>query len=865
MSSSIEIVQDFIESKKAVFQGDLKQQSGFRITRRYSDLMDRFIRALFSAAGFSENFREIQDEGLAIMALGSYGRRELCYGSDVDLLVLHKGRLSPEMDRVIPKALYPLWDAKLEVGHSVLTVHECVRLAIQDFRFLTSILDARFLLGSRPFYRLFKEALRSKVDREKGSLLKQLLVHQEKRKERYSDEGYFIEPDIKEGPGGLRDIHMMSWIARIYFKSDHLYKIRRFPVFSHFRSDRLGYSKGFLFKVRNRLHLLTERKEDRLLIPLQQEISHYLGYKDSPLMTGAERFMRDIYQHLNRIRYGREEFFEKALDLIDPRPFEYINETLPPMFRVMKGKIVLEDDGLLKADPLLIIKGIVEANRRGLFLGSGFIWEASKIIRTNGKRLLNQAGSVDLFLDFILKPANPEIFRLSLEIGLLTLFIPEFKRIRNRVQFGFYHMETVDLHSLKTLEVLNRIGAGGYDNRWPLFKAIFKELEHPEWLYLAGLLHDIGKGYLGDHSVKGADLAPRILKRLAVEEEALEMIPFLIRHHLLLIHASQKRDLNDEKTSVQVAQTVKNPEILKHVFLLTIADSLATGPMASSDWKIMLIIELFFKVKHILERGVLASPDATNRIQEVKGRLCEHLKPHFPEESILSLLDQVSARYFVSVPLDVIMKHVHLALTMGTQRLAMVLEKLRDAPVTRVILCTYDKPGLFSKMVGVFTINNIKVLSANIFTLKNGLAFDVYEVTNPLDIYRESERWDKIQREILLALDDGLSLDNLVQQKRQTVFASHKDWSFWGKRVRLDNSVSDFFTVIEVSSGDRAGLLFELAKAIFSLDLDIRFAKVNGDREKMSGVFYICDAEGQKVYEEDQIKKIEAELMNVIK
>ncbi|MEW5910887.1 MAG: HD domain-containing protein, partial [Thermodesulfobacteriota bacterium] len=377
------------------------------------------------------------------------------------------------------------------------------------------------------------------------------------RKEKYSDASYFTEPDIKEGPGGLRDLHMMSWMARIYFKSDRLYRIRRFPVFSHFRLEQLGYSKWFLIKVRNRLHLMSERKEDRLLIPFQQEISRDLGYKDGPLMTGPEKFMRDIYRHLNRIRYGRAEFLAKALDLIDPRPFESIADPLPPEFRVTKGNIVLAAEGRLKENPLLILRGFEEANRRGLFLGSGFIWEAGKILSANGKGLLDQPGSWEMFLRFILKPVNPEIFRIALEIDLLTLFIPEFKRIRNLVQFGFYHMATVDLHSLKTLEVLNRIGEGGYDDRWPLFKEIFKELQHPEWLFLAGLLHDIGKGYPGDHSVKGAALAPRILKRLGVKEEAMDKVPLLIRDHLLLIHASQKRDLNDEKTSVQIAQIIK--------------------------------------------------------------------------------------------------------------------------------------------------------------------------------------------------------------------------------------------------------------------------------------------------------------------
>lgn len=827
--------------------------------------MDRFIRSLFLAQGGSEKASEILQEGVAVTALGSYGRKEICLGSDVDLLIIHRDRLSPEMIEIISRILHCLWDAKLDVGHAVLTVQECNRLAMSDFRFLTSVLDARFLMGSRSFYRLFQAAFWSKIEREKDAILKQFLIHREKRQEKYSHEEYFVEPDIKEGLGGLRDLHFMTWMAKIFFATKSLREIKRFPVFFHFSLDRLHNSESFLLKVRNHLHFLAGgRREDRLLLSYQKRISESLAYHEGTNNAGPEKFMRHVHFHLNRIRYGSEEFFTKAMDIIDPRSIEPSPDKLPPEFQVLRGNIILAREGEVAQNPLLILKGFEEANRRGLLLGSGFIWEAGKSIVEQGKALLAIPEANSIFINLLLKPENPKILRLALEIGLITLFIPEFKKIRNLAQFGYYHSETVDLHALKTLEVARDISKGRYNDRWPLFQEIFNELEHPEWLFLVGLLHDIGKGYRGDHSRKGSALIPRVLKRLGIEGEALKTIPFLVRLHLLLANTSQRRDLNDEKTSVQIAQVVGDLERLKLLFLLTVIDSLATGPMAGNDWKMMLLNELFFKVRRILSRGTLASPDATKRVEENRKALQRVLKAEFPAPEVLRLMEQVSTRYFLNAPLQDMVEHFRLALTMRKERLQWKLERLKNAPVTRVILCTYDKPGLFSKMVGLFTLHNISVLSGKIFTLKNGLAFDTYEVTNPLDPLREQEVWEKIFKDARPAIDGELPLEDLITRKVRRNVGLSTGYASQIRRVKIDNEASDFFTLIEMKGGIKTGLLYELAKEIYSLGLDIRFARINSDKEKMTGVFYVRDGSGQKIYDDLLLEKTRQGIMGVI-
>jgi [protein-PII] uridylyltransferase len=864
LDSSQQIVESFLESRRDLIEKDLKKSSGFRTTYRYADLTDRFIRSLFLEAGLADKIREGRKDVFAVMALGSYGRRELCFGSDVDLMIVHQGRLSPEMNRIIPRAIYPLWDAKLDVGHSIQTVQECIRLSRNDFRVLTSVMDARFILGSRAFFRLFEVAFWSRIDREKDSLLSQFLIHQKKKDEKYGSEDYFVEPDIKDGPGGLRDLHFMAWMARIYFNCKRLSHIRRFAVFSHFGLDKLSHSKGFLLKVRNHLHVLAGRKEDRLLIPLQKELSTILGYKDGPHDRDPEKFLKDLYLHINRIRYGYEEFQVKALDIINPLPLETAPQDLPTEFRVTKGNIVLKEEGLLKENPLLVLEALHEANRRGLFVGSGFIWDARKKITKEGKKIAVLKEAKKLFLEMILQPANPKIIRLALEMGVISLFIPEFKRIRNLAQFGFYHVRTVDLHSLRTLEVIHEISIGVHKSKWPLFLQVFNELKNTELLFLAALLHDIGKGYRGDHSKKGAEMIPGILKRLDISGDALDIIPFLDRHHLLLARTSQQRDLGEEKTSVQIAQTIKDKDLLGMLFLLTVADSIATGPMACTDWKIMLLIELFFKVRRILERGVLATPDATEKINAQKRMASNFLVADFPEKDILNVMDQASSRYFLNTPLEDIIRHLRLVLNLGGGNFSWELQKLKDAPVTRVIQCVQDRPGLFSKMVGVFSLNDIQVLSANIFTLKNGLALDVYEVTNPLDPYQVEEKWEKIRKEILSALDETLPLDELISNKEKMTLARERYVNSETRKIDINNEASDFFTVIEFKSEEQVGFLYELAKEVFSLGLDIRFAKINSDEEKISGVLYVRDSGGQKIHGDERINEIREGLLSVL-
>ncbi len=864
MNAATESVQQFLHSRDILVQEGLERGFGIHTTRRYTDLVDRFLFRLFREAGLESPNGPDTGSSFAVLGAGSYGRRELCFGSDVDLLVIHENGLPKPLRRQIAKALYPIWDARLELGYSFLTLEELLPLLQNEFSFLTSTMDLRFILGDKDLYRSFGTRILNEMRADQSGLLDRFLHYQEKREKKYGGVDFFLEPEIKEGLGGLRDLHLMAWLSRVFLDVKRLGQIKQLPDFSHFGLSQLIYSKGFLLKIRNHLHLLCGRREDRLLIPHQRDVARTLGYNDRPYSTGPERFMRNLYFHLNRVRYGREQFMTKALDTLRPTPPDPDTDRISEEFRIHKGHVVLDGDALAEKSPLVVLRAFKEANRLGLSLGSGFTWEAQKKLVYEGKHLAAMPEARKLFLDLILEPRSPKVMRLALEIGLIGLFIPEFKRIRHLAQFGYYHVETVDLHSLSTVEILHDISRGAFDDQWPQFRKAFDNLDNPHCLYLAGLIHDIGKGYRGDHSRKGAEIVPRILERLGVPEENIRTVAFLVEHHLLLVNTSQKRDLNDEKTSVQLAQTIQHTSLLHHLFLLTVGDCFATGPTASSEWKITLLTELYSKVHKVLERGRLASPDATIRLRERKRSVYKALIRDHPKKDISSLMERASTRYFLNTPQEDIEEHFRLYLGFGDAVLRWTLTKFESAPVTQVTLCTRDRPGLFSRMVGVFTVNNLQVLSASIATLKNGFAFDIYRVTNPVDPYREKEVWENIYRDAASAIQDGTDLEERLEKKRRRQLESSQTRVDWIRKVRIDNQATDFFTCIEIAAGRREGFLYGLAKEMSALDLNIRFATVYSDREKITGVFHVRDNRGQKIHDSQRLKTIRESFLSII-
>jgi [protein-PII] uridylyltransferase len=448
------------------------------------------------------------------------------------------------------------------------------------------------------------------------------------------------------------------------------------------------------------------------------------------------------------------------------------------------------------------------------------------------------------------------------EVGFLSSFIPEFAKIRNRVQFDSYHTFPVGRHSLETVKRLKGIHA----QKEMLLLDIFLELSDPEPLFLAGLFHDIGKIGKG-HAARGAKIAHKILRRLNYSREATEEVLFLIRHHLLLVETATRRDLNDEKSVVQCARTIGNPERLRMLYLLTWADSMATGPRAWNDWIANLVLELFFKVLHILERGELATVDAAQKVQQTMDQVRKKMALHKEGVDPEPFFEVMSPRYLLATTPRDIVRHIEMVLGMREP-----LKKdaghpfsfeARENPVENCAEITFlakDRPGLFADMAGVLALNSVNILSADIYTWRDGTAVDIFKATKPLDPINPDRTWQNVRRDLERTFEGKLSLAYRLGQKRtSSVLSNHKRPSR-PPQVMVDNRSSDFFTLIEVFADDRVGLLYLITKALFDLRLDIRIAKIATKGDQTADVFYVRDLEGQKIEDEEHLKEIEEAL-----
>jgi [protein-PII] uridylyltransferase len=542
------------------------------------------------------------------------------------------------------------------------------------------------------------------------------------------------------------------------------------------------------------------------------------------------------------------------------------SQTVGGPFHIDQGEIYFPSATTFLSDPLLLLDIFVE----GLKAGRPLSLESKRLVREflylvdDSFRASERAARG--FLSILSAPNAFDALDQMLETGFLRAFIPEFEPIQDRVQFDYYHLFPVGRHLLETVRHLKRVHQEGDI----LLADIFLDLPDPEPLFVAALFHDIGKTGK-DHASKGAALARKILKRLGYDRKKREDVCFLVHRHLLLAETASRRDLNDEKIVVQCAGTVGTMERLKMLYLLSWADGKATGPRAWNDWIANLVLELFFKILHILERGELATPDASRRMrqsmQQVRSRIGDRLSPQARE----ALFDGMPANYLIETTPRAIARHLGLYETLREARakrleaaFCLEAEAEPSSGTYEVTFLARDRAGLFSDVAGVMALNNINILSARIYTWRDGTAVDIFTVTPPLDPLHTEEIWERIKRDLAETFEGRLPLSERLEQKAEPSLLSRKKTLRRQTQVIVDNSSSDFFTLIEVFADDRIGLLYQITHALFTLGIDIRVAKIATKGDQVADVFYVLDLEGQKALEEQNVKRIKDVLLGAL-
>jgi [protein-PII] uridylyltransferase len=830
----------------------------------YSEIFDQYFRSSIQKNHTGKDLFA-NKIAFALVAVGSYGRKELCLHSDIDILLLFDNKIPINAKSLIEEIFYPLWDLGLDLGYTVRTIKDCINLAHDDFEVLTSLMDARFLCGDSLLYlKLIENFQKKVVDKNQTAFIKWLEDIDKKRINTYGVASHLLEPDLKEGIGGLRDYHHILWTAKCFYHVRNSKELEHIGWFSDKEYHELQKMVKYILFIRNHLHQISGRKNDRLNFEYQEEIARRLGYKKIKNISAVEQFLAKLHAYMESIKDLNRSFltscFHKVRLFKKNLRIKHISKGL----HIVQGELVFDSAAEITANPSILICIFEQSS----YSGSRLSIEAKRMVKEFLYLIDDRYRSSEKVVKSFLNIINSQNTSITLdqmyETGFLDAFIPEFGEIRTRVQFDAYHIFPVGRHLLQTVAYLKNISK----HKDMLLTDTLSELQDHESLFLAGLLHDLGKNGKG-HARRGAKIAKVILERLGYQLKSITEIMFLIENHLLLVETATRRDLNDEKVIIQCARKIGNIDRLKALYLLTWADSNATGPKAWNEWMANLVREIFFKILHILEMGELASPDSSQKIIKIKNRIRHLTRDRINKYQFERLFEVMSTRYKLNTNTKDIIRHLEMLEKYNDkikdnqpENFILDVREESQGDFWIVTLLAKDRPGLFSDIAGVMALNNINILSSDIYTWADGTAVDIFSITRPLDFINPDETWNKIKTDLKNTFNGKLALSDRLRQKAIPSVSSAREKPVPPPEVVIDNQSSDFFTLIEVFTGDRIGLLYLITRTLFESRLDIQIAKTGVKGDQIADVFYVRDLEGQKVEDEEQVKEIKRALMH---
>jgi [protein-PII] uridylyltransferase len=854
-------------------------------------LGDGFVSALSDAADryFGERLAEYGREcggrqGFSLVAVGGYGRRELCPFSDLDVLLLFPGD-PPEWAGELARFLFfPLWDLGIEIGHGVRGVGACLELARSDYQVLASFLDARLLTGEAGVFGELADRLSREVypDRRAGFVewLSQVNV---RRGKVHGEAGALLEPQLKEGLGGLRDVHQVRWLA-------HLARLAgtwRAPGAGV--CGELDRDGAFLLVVRSHLHRIGHRKNDKLPFEVQERIAERLGFAGQDGALGVERFLAELLRRMSRVKYLRETLWPGlavALGAASDKPPEALGDGVARGADGLDFAPDLDDEAAFAR--LFLLFGT--AVRTGEPLAFFAVRRAGELAARHAGELSRDGAALASVVGILAADATGRTAEALFDSGVLSAMLPEFDRVGHLVKFDLYHVHPVGRHSLETVRRLAESGAHP-DSR---YHELFAGVAHTDRLILGALFHDIGKGLGGEHAEKGAGIAREALARFGADPETREEVAFLVREHLYLADTASRRDLSDRDVVAACAARAGTMDRLNMLLLLTYADARATGPSAWTGWKESLVWELYRRTARMLTEGNLFDEHDAGRMLRTRDRVRAGARGIMPEAEIEACLDQMPPRYLIALDAAEIVRHLGLVVRLRQEARDMaartprargvapsppagrddgqeqagyapgaVVLDARPAPGGaghEVTAAAMETPGLFAVLAGVLALNDVNILSAEVFAWGDGTAIYVFGVSDPPDALYAEELWTRVAGGVRYALLGKLALEYRLDQKRRSLLACRQAAA--PVSVQVENQASALYTLIEISAPDRIGLLYDIAHVMAGLLLEVRLAKADTLGERARDVFYVRGADGKKIEDPMQAQEIRAALMH---
>ena len=840
----------------------IKDGGGTLCATRLSYLMDTLISALFElvTTKIFPMRNPSKAENMAIVAVGGYGRGGLAPGSDIDLLFLLPYKQTPWGEQVVEYMLYMLWDMGLKVGHATRNVDECIRLAREDMTIRTALLDARFLTGNPELFDTLTKRFDVEVVEGTGpEFIHAKLAERDLRHRKAGETRYLVEPNVKEGKGGQRDLHTLFWITKYFYRVKTKEELVKLGVLSRSELKLFNKAEDFLWAVRCHMHFVTLKAEERLSFDIQPDIASRLGYRPHPGQNHVERFMKhyflvakDVGDLTRIICAALEERQAKHVPGLN-RVFSTFSRRKRKLsangdFIAENHRINIARPDVFKDDPVNIIRIFHLADKHGLEFHPEAMQQLTRSLRLIDSNLREDPEANKLFVEILTSPRNPELnLRRMNESGVLGRFIPDFGKIVAMMQFNMYHHYTVDEHLLRCIAILSEIEHGKHEQEHPLSNHLIKTLKRDRTLlYVATLLHDIAKGRPEDHSIAGERIARKLCPRFGLSPAETDTVAWLVREHLTMSMVAQSRDLNDRKTIIDFADRVQTLERLKLLLILTVCDIKGVGPGVWNGWKGQLLRTLFYETELVLTGGFSELPRA-DRERQAREALAERLSdwPQAEREAYIALHYM---NYFLTVSLEDQVRHAEFirAADREGRQLATMAKPHTFEAVTEITILAPDHPRLLSIIAGACAAAGGNIVDAQIFTTSDGRALDTIMINREFDTdedeRRRAERVGKVIEDVL----SGKSHLPDVLAKRAKPKKGTKAFTI-EPQVEIDNNLSDKFTVIQVEGLDRLGLLSELTGMISDLSLDIASAHITTFGEKVIDTFYVTDLVGHKI------------------
>jgi [protein-PII] uridylyltransferase len=847
---SDEIKDAFARARERVEQLQRSGTPADEIVDAHTSDVDEIVVGAFEAALASS---DRDRAGVTLVALGGYGRRDLAPMSDLDLLLLYRGWSSSDITSLNREVMYPLWDSGRELGDRVREPRDVVRSLVRVDE-TSALIDSRFLAGDRGLYVDLEGSVLRRIERGRAGYFKDLVQATRDRHKRYGHAGHLLEPNLRDSAGGVRDMHTLLWASKLLPGADGLDGLVSSGRLSELDKHLITDARSFLLRVRIELHLLTGRHQDQLYLAEQDDIAKRLGVEATGARAAADGLMQEFYGHARHVEAIVASFWDRVTHSKPRRRWRSSGS-------VSVGDGCILQDGRIEVvaitnpreDPAAWLRVFRHAVRRNATIGRGTLNRLHETIEGT-EELSWTSEAREVFLD-ILQSGRRAIAALEAmdSTGFLGALLPEWVPIRAFPQRDLYHRFTIDRHLLTAVGELAESRSS--DERE--LKDAWARVGDPHPLFVATLLHDVGKGRDRDHSEVGAELAEHAARRIGLEPDRVADVVFLVREHLTLADIATRRDLSEQKTIDDVVERVGDARRLAMLFLLTRSDSIATGPEAWSSFRAALVRELYQRALQRMEGTPDVPTDASTRLAALADALdltlqdTERLVGPMPD-AWLAGRDLASARRQLAL----------LREPLGPGEVRTAVEEMHEAD--EFLIVAPDRPGLFSTVAGVLALRGIDVHDAEIYTRTDGIALEVFRVIGAHGAV-PAERWARVREDIVSAIEGRLDLDEALarqttQERRRRGAPNVRSAGV----VEVDNAASETHTVVEVHTEDRLGLLRQITKALADAGCDLSLAKVATYGTNVVDVFYVRDLEGRKLTDADDIARIEEHLRRVL-